>query len=45
MTKEKMGKVCCAECEKVIAYFPVEAQPTEELELYCEDCIEKEGNE
>ena len=37
MAKE-FGQVCCAECDKIIAHFPVETIPTESLELYCEEC-------
>lgn len=35
MSKTNLGQVCCAQCEKVIAHFPLESQPTEDLELYC----------
>jgi len=45
MKKEDMGKLLCCDCEKVIAYFPVESIPTEQLELYCEKCADKEGKE
>lgn len=40
---ESFGKICCADCEKVIAHFPVDNRPKESIELYCEDC--KEGFE
>lgn len=45
MNKEKMGKILCCDCEKEIAYFPVKSTPTEDLELYCEECADKEGTE
>lgn len=44
MKKEEMGKILCCDCEKPVAYFPVKSTPTEDLELYCENCVDKEGN-
>lgn len=39
---EKMGKICCCECEKPLAWFNPETGGIDEdsdIELYCEACM------
>lgn len=38
---EKYGIVHCAMCERPIAYFPVDVEIDEDIELYCKTCIEE----
>jgi len=37
---EEWGAICCAECEKIVAHYPPEADifDDDEIELYCQTC-------
>lgn len=38
---ENYGTVHCARCEKKIAFFPADVDIDEDIELYCDECIEE----
>lgn len=41
MEKKDCGKIHCGNCEEIIGFFPLDNEPKETIEVYCEGCINK----
>ena len=44
MEQKNCGKIHCGNCEKVVGFFPLDNEPKEKLEVYCETCLPEIDN-